>query len=61
MTDERLCKCGHAEGDHSEGQEMDLDGRPTSPPYPYCYECQLDDRDDSAHPFEEAPSTDNQA
>lgn len=59
MTDERLCKCGHFEADHTEVQAMDLDGRPTFPPYPYCYECQADDRDDSAHPFEEAaPSTD---
>ena len=59
---EPVCaRCGHAEGEHFEGQEMDLDGRPTSPPYPYCYECQVDDRDGSSHPFESAHPSSEEA
>jgi len=43
--------CGHHERDHSESQEVDLDGRPTSKPYGYCIACVEIDAFRSAHEY----------
>lgn len=48
------CWCGHDDTEeyaaHTEDQEVDLDGRPVRPPFTYCHECAMEDRDDAAHP-----------
>ena len=39
-----VCVCGHLDLDHGDDQEVDADGRPTSPRYILCFKClEVDD------------------
>lgn len=53
-----VCVCGHLDLDHGDDQEVDADGRPTSPRYILCFKClEVDDSPGVySHDFEPAPA-----
>lgn len=44
--------CGHTEEAHGTDQEVDLDGRPTSPEYLVCFSCLEEERPYWSHDFD---------